>query len=246
MFFRDRAIIKLETVDSTNNYAANLIKLSSPPDGSVITAQEQTHGKGQRGSYWSAHKGENLLTSMIVYPTVLDSSNMFLLSQIAALAARETYEFFSEKDIMVKWPNDIYVDNRKLGGILIEYNWVEGKIQSAIIGWGLNVNQRGFDLPRAASLRMISEKYTSIDSFLNHLIDCFDVWYEKLHQSDFVSIRKEYFDYLFRKNEISIYNVKGNIIKARILNVSNSGMLQLEDSEGQLIEAEVKEISFVL
>lgn len=246
MLFRDRAIIRLDTVDSTNNYAANLIKLSTPPDGTVITAQEQTHGKGQRGAAWVAHKGENLLSSIIVYPQVLDSTNMFVLSQATALACKETFESFCDKDVMVKWPNDIYVDSKKLGGILIEYNWVESKIQSAIIGMGLNINQGKFENPKATSLRNIIQKHTPVDQFLEKLLERFEHWYLKLQSRQFDIIRNEYFMHLFKRNEMSIYNVKGNIMKARITNVSNSGLLQLEDENGQSFEAEVKEIQFIL
>ena len=92
MSFRDRAIIDLDTVDSTNNYAANMLKLSSPPAGTVITAQEQTNGRGQRGSSWTAFKGDNLLASIIVYPKFLAPDETFMLSRITALAIREAIE----------------------------------------------------------------------------------------------------------------------------------------------------------
>jgi BirA family biotin operon repressor/biotin-[acetyl-CoA-carboxylase] ligase len=245
MHFRDRAIIRLETVDSTNNYAANLLRLSSPPDGTVITAQEQTHGKGQRGSSWVALKGDNLLTSMIVYPNFLNASNSFGLSQIAAIAVKETIESLCEKDVYIKWPNDIIVNNKKIAGILIEYNWADTKIQSAIIGCGININQRQFELLAAQSLRMITGRHLPTESVLDVLIDRFDRLYNSLKQGKRDEIRKTYLQHLYKFQEKAAYHFQNEIIHAVISDVADNGMLILIKENGEEIRADIKEISLI-
>jgi BirA family biotin operon repressor/biotin-[acetyl-CoA-carboxylase] ligase len=124
-----------------------MLKLSRPPAGTVITAQEQTNGRGQRGSSWTAFKGDNLLASIIVYPNFLPPDETFMLSRITALAIRDAIEALTDKDVFIKWPNDIIIGDKKVCGILIENNWSDFKIQSAIIGFGINVNQDKFMIP---------------------------------------------------------------------------------------------------
>ncbi|MFM2000363.1 MAG: hypothetical protein RL204_2310, partial [Bacteroidota bacterium] len=192
MSFRDRAIIDLDTVDSTNNYAANMLKLSSPPAGTVITAQEQTNGRGQRGSSWTAFKGDNLLASIIVYPNFLAPDETFMLSRITALAIREAMEALTDKDVFIKWPNDIIVEGKKICGILIENNWSDFKIQSAIIGFGINVNQEKFMIPKATSVKNLIGHFIPISEIQKTTLAYFDNWYSRLESGQKDFIKAEY------------------------------------------------------
>lgn len=245
MIFRDRAFISLDSIDSTNNYAANLLKLSPPPDGSVITALEQTAGKGQRGASWLSSKGDNLLCSIIVYPTFLKTDESFLLSQISALAVKDTLEEFVEVDVWIKWPNDILLHQAKTCGMLIECNWNNHTIQSAIVGIGINVNQLDFEIPHSTSVRQIKKQFTPIDQVFQSLLKHFDHRYEQLRSGFHAAIRNEYNNCLFGRDVMYHYIYKNTEIHAKIIRTSNDGLLHLITSNGEEIKVDLKEIQLV-
>ncbi len=134
-------LIELSTVDSTNNYAkAHAGELESP---SMIVAVEQTAGRGQRGNSWESEPGANLTFSVFVRLTQLPARRQFALSEAVALAVADTLAAFGI-EAKVKWPNDIYVGDRKICGILIEHSIMGAGLNYSIIGTGINVNQRKF------------------------------------------------------------------------------------------------------
>jgi BirA family biotin operon repressor/biotin-[acetyl-CoA-carboxylase] ligase len=245
MSFRDRAIIDLDTVDSTNNYAANMLKLSRPPAGTVITAQEQTNGRGQRGSSWTAFKGDNLLASIIVYPNFLPPDETFMLSRITALAIRDAIEALTDKDVFIKWPNDIIIGDKKVCGILIENNWSDFKIQSAIIGFGINVNQNKFMIPKATSIKNVISQFVSLSEVQKSVIAYFDNWYSRLETGQKEFIKAEYEKHLFKKNEKAEFIFEDRRITATIQGVNTLGHLILLDSQGNKISADLKQIAMI-
>jgi BirA family biotin operon repressor/biotin-[acetyl-CoA-carboxylase] ligase len=245
MIFRDRALIHLDSVDSTNNYAANLLRLSPPPNGTVITTLDQTSGKGQRGSVWLSSKGENLLSSFIVYPKSCNHENSFILSQLTALAVVDTVEHYTDYDVKIKWPNDILVNRKKISGILIELNWSVTKVQSAIIGIGINVNQTHFDLPHASSLRNLSGSVVSPTEVRTQLIHQFDKRYEQFTRGGFSEIRRSYVDSLIGVSEYERYKRGGREIVARIIGVDPNGIAHLEEENGHLFNADIKDLTFI-
>lgn len=245
MIFRDRAFISLDSIDSTNNYAANLLKLSPPPDGSVITALEQTAGKGQRGSSWLSSKGDNLLCSIIVYPTFLKSDESFLLSQISALSVKDTLEEFVEVDVFIKWPNDILFHHAKTCGMLIECNWNNQTIQSAIIGIGINVNQLEFDIPYSTSVRKTKKQFTPLEEILTSLLRHFDQRYQQLKAGFHTAIRNEYNSCLFGRDVMNTYSFRNKEIQAKVLQTSHEGLLLLQTIDGELIKVDLKEIQLI-
>ena len=148
MAWNKDSIIRLATVDSTNRYtrddADNLWNKHGENGFVVITATHQTAGRGQRGNIWSSNAGENLLISILVRPgEALEVKRQFLLSQAVALAMHDAMLHY-DIDTRLKWPNDIYVGNRKLAGILLELDYAGRYVEQAIIGIGLNVNQQAF------------------------------------------------------------------------------------------------------
>ena len=123
---KNKKVIYLKEVESTNNYANKLILSDTAEDGTVVLAQHQTGGKGQLGNSWESEAGKNLLMSIIWFPRFLPAGQQFLISKVVSLAITD----FLQNEIQnstIKWPNDIYIDNRKLAGILIE-NSVKGNI----------------------------------------------------------------------------------------------------------------------
>ena len=159
--------IELRSVDSTNNYALDLTRAKNLTErqaellhGTTVFAHEQWQGKGQRGKSWAAAPGENLHMSVIIAPQPRQLQQQFTLSAVIALAVRQFFAEKSSSDIFIKWPNDIYFQDRKAGGILIE-NVISGaEWKWAVIGIGLNVNQTVFDpdLPNPVSLKQITGK----------------------------------------------------------------------------------------
>ena len=246
MLFHERAIIRLETIDSTNNYAANLVRLSQPPEGTVITAQEQSAGKGQRNSNWESHSGENLLCSVILYPKFLNASNQFCLSQAIALAVQEIIEKETTTETYIKWPNDIIVNDKKIAGILIENTWTNQRLGSSVIGIGINVNQTSFDTLKATSVRRITGKSFDIEACLLHLIQSLEKYYFKLQAGGTSEIVRHYLGHLYRINQVTDFLFENQQIRASIIGVDQSGRLKLRTESGPPLTCDLKEISMIL
>ncbi len=246
MLFNERAIIRLETVDSTNNYAANLVRLSLPPEGTVITAQEQTFGKGQRNSDWESLSGENLLCSVVLYPKFLRAENQFTLSQTIAVALREIFEHEMETEAFIKWPNDIIVNDKKIAGILIENTLSNQRLSSSIIGIGINVNQTSFDTLKATSMKRVTGKFHDVEALLLFLIHSIEKYYFKLQTVGSTEITQMYNEHLYKLNRLSDFVFENRQIKATITGVDISGKLKLKNEDGQQFSCDLKEISMIL
>ncbi|HVZ95676.1 MAG TPA: biotin--[acetyl-CoA-carboxylase] ligase [Chitinophagaceae bacterium] len=150
--------ILLQEVDSTNNYAMGLIQQDGAADGMSIFALRQTAGKGRLGAQWTSNPGENIMLSVITQMQWLPVYQQFHLSVATALACAGFFSQFIKESIKIKWPNDIFLNDSKAGGILIE-NQLKGNLwQWAVIGVGLNINQESFDNAgfKAISLKQIT------------------------------------------------------------------------------------------
>ena len=204
-------IIWLESVDSTNEECRR--RISDIDNLSVVSALTQTAGRGQRGNSWKSEPGKNLTFSIVLKFT--DNSDMmikaidqFVLSQITALSV---VELLSRHDIQaqIKWPNDIYVDGKKISGILIE-NSLRGEwISQSIIGIGLNVNQRNFDvsLPNPTSIALLkdgSAPQTDLRLLLEEFMDIFSNYYNKI--TDISDLSQKYQSILFDRDSLSHMN----------------------------------------
>ncbi len=246
MLFHKRAIIRLESVDSTNNYAANLVRLSLPPEGTVITAQEQTTGRGQRGTVWESSSGENLLCSIILYPTYLNHNNHFYLIKAVALALRDLAEEQTEQEVYIKWPNDIIVDNKKIAGILMEATWSEQTMQSAIIGVGFNINQTQFENNKATSIKLCTKHNADVEQCLEAYLVILEKYLLKLMSGQYSEISRMYRESLFRLGQVSRFLYKGTLINAMITGVDENGQLRLYTEAGEGLSCGLKEIQFIL
>lgn len=160
----DINLINLDTVDSTSSYLAALAA-EGAPHGTVVITREQTAGRGQRGNTWEAEPGKNITMSLLLRAPFLPpvpAARQFALSEHVAMAVADTLSCFitGPSELSVKWPNDIYVCNRKIAGILIECALTGNTIGSMIVGLGLNVNQTIFrsDAPNPVSLAQLTGK----------------------------------------------------------------------------------------
>jgi len=229
---KNRFVLRLDEVDSTNNYMKSLIS-KHPEEGSLVVADFQTGGRGQMGNSWYSEKGENLLFSMLIYPGNLPANEQFIISRIASLAVKNTLDQFVN-DIRIKWPNDIYWKEKKIAGMLIE-NDLQGKIiLNSIVGIGININQDIFpkNLPNPISLKQITgtvhDRYFILETFTRE----FFLLYREFQNGEITSIEDEYMLDLYRINNYYWFEGKNGRFKAKIKEVLPSGHLVLTTMEG--------------
>ena len=189
-----------DILPSTNVYATQLLAQEDVIEGTVIVAKYQTAGKGQGSHTWDSDSNKNLLFSIILYPdTVLPEEQIFITMAVSLGVCDFLNSFFEGSQI--KAPNDIYYNNHKIAGILIENTIVDGIINSCVVGIGLNVNQTSFhsDLPNPISIANITGKEQNTDDCLNKLLACLDKRYKELLYGDREKIKSDYTSRLITK-----------------------------------------------
>ena len=239
-------LIELATTDSTNNYALNQIHEGLTRHGTAYFAREQTAGKGQRGKTWLAAKDSSLLVSIVIDPKPLVLTQQFWLSACAAVTACDFFNSYTNGNMRVKWPNDIYWQDRKAGGILIENIIGEGTWRWAVVGIGLNINQTSFPetLQNPISLRQITGRsYVPVD-LARQLCISFNNNFRQLSASGFDDLHTSYIDLLYKKNEGVKLKKGGRVFEGTIKSVSTSGSLIVE--HGIEEEFEFGEIEWVI
>jgi BirA family biotin operon repressor/biotin-[acetyl-CoA-carboxylase] ligase len=244
--FTGNYIIKLEEVDSTNTYLSNLAATEKLPDGSVVCAAHQYAGKGQRGNSWIVEKNMNLTFSILYFPTFMSIDKQFLLSQAISLGV---YDYLITKcnSVTIKWPNDLYVGNKKIGGLLIE-NAIKGdKLAQVIIGVGLNINQASFDLSltNATSLSLENKELYNLDAELLDLLTSIERRFLQLKNAQFLNIKDQYLKVLYLHQQWHIYKLPdGTHLEGKIIGFDDDGLLIIEDLEAQIHKFANKEIIF--
>jgi BirA family biotin operon repressor/biotin-[acetyl-CoA-carboxylase] ligase len=234
-------LISLHQVDSTNNYATGLVHAGMAQHGLVVTATEQTAGKGQRNRTWNSAAGENITMSVILQPEIV-LHNAFLLSKTIAAAVHKFFTAHAGDEVKIKWPNDIYWNDRKAGGILIE-NIISGENWKwAIAGIGLNINQKSFDQlsTKPVSLLQITGKTFDLTDMQNLL--CADL--EKMYQimlADPSEIEACYQQHLYRLNQEAKFRKGNRLFTAMVRSVNAMGELVVEHaSEERFAVGEVE------
>ena len=236
-----RKIVRLESVDSTNNYTANLIKSGELVHGSVIMAVEQTNGRGQMGAEWLVKPVENLTFSIFLDNVNLSVDNQFFLTRLVSVSL---IDFLANFNIpaMIKWPNDLFVNDKKIAGVLIENNVSGSFIQKSIIGIGLNVNQSEFGNLEATSLYLKTGIHRSMDDVLFSFIKSFN---NRIAEGETNSkLEADYLKYLHLLNVKSRFEDKDGTFEGTILGVAANGQLRVEKSTRELLYS-LKEIRFI-
>ena len=242
-------IINLDSVDSTNSYASKMMSEDRLPEGTVIVAKTQHAGKGQDNNYWESAPFRNLTFSVVLYPDILAVEKQFILNKFVALAVYDFVKSFIKKhNVSIKWPNDIYIDEKKVAGILIN-NTIQGNVfDYSIIGIGLNINQIKFnsEAPNPVSLINILKEHLNLKNCLDKLCIFLEKRYFQLRSGQEGLINSDYLQSMFRFQSFHKYKFKDKIIEAKITNVSKLGKLILETRDSEKIECDIKEISFIL
>ena len=231
--------IKIAQCDSVNTYAIDLIKNLELPEGTLISANIQSNGKGQGTNKWYSEPGMNVTSSIIYKPKFIELENFFLLSMTVSLGLHDlvTCLLDSKHDIKIKWPNDILVNDKKISGILIENLIRADSVINSVIGIGLNVNQINFhkEVNNATSIKLLTNINFSIDEILGRLCTSIEKWYLRLKYGDRIELKNEYLSRLYLLNTENVfYDKHGKFFEGIIKDVGYDGKIHVKVKENIL------------
>jgi BirA family biotin operon repressor/biotin-[acetyl-CoA-carboxylase] ligase len=245
--FVGQNLITIKQVDSTNNFLKESLSNSKPlTEGTVIMAESQYAGRGQQQNRWHSEAGKNLTFSILLKPAFLPVSQQFDLTRAISLGIMNALEPLLGNKLKIKWPNDIYYADGKLGGILIE-NIVQGnQIKNSVIGIGLNINQDNFplDVPNAVSLKQILHRDYDLKLILSEICKNIEAAYLNLKAGRFDSVRKAYLERLYWLNEDKMFKASGQVFGGMIKDVKDNGLLVVINGS-DASEFNQKEIEFL-
>ena len=238
-------IIHLDRTDSTNDYALSLLREGGVKDFTVIRADDQIAGKGRKQRDWHSSAGLNLTVSIILFPRFLEATKQFFLSMAAALSIAKTLDHYTP-GIQIKWPNDIYLNNDKIAGILIENSVSGSYLDSSVTGIGINVNESPMpDGLRAVSLKQATGRETSLERLLNQLLESFSGIYSDLQTGKGGSVKEAYESRLYFRNRRSRFAKGAEIIEGTPLVVNDFGHLILGFDQGERQAFNMDEITLL-
>ncbi|MDN3597766.1 biotin--[acetyl-CoA-carboxylase] ligase [Mucilaginibacter myungsuensis] len=237
----------LKEADSTNNYLKELLSNTKPvADGTVIMAESQYAGRGQQQNKWHSAPGMNLTFSLLLRPSFLPLGQQFYLTQAVSIGVVSALRQATSENVQVKWPNDIYFGDKKLGGILIE-NIVQGSnIKHSIVGIGLNVNQTDFppEVPNPTSVKQILHSDHDLHQLLSQICAHIEAWYLKLKAGKWDEIRQAYLNNLYWLNQEREFSSDGVDFTGTITGITEHGFLVVR-TESEEKEFNLKQIQFL-
>ena len=246
--FVGQNLISIKEVDSTNTFLKNLVANSKPvPEGTVIMAESQYAGRGQQQNGWHSEPGKNLTFSLLLNPAFLAVTDQFDLTRVVSLGVYDALEPILGNNLKIKWPNDIYYGDKKLGGILIE-NLLQGnQIKQSVIGIGINVNQVVFPdwVPNAASINQILQQDYDLQLLLSQICNNIEAWYLKLKAGKTALIRQAYLNIMYWLNQQHAFKAGGSIFNGTITSLKNNGLLIVKNNKEVELEFNFKEIEFL-
>ena len=229
-------IVHIDETDSTNRW----LREQGGEENMVVWADYQTAGRGCGTNHWESERGKNLTFSMLLHPHDVPAQKQFRISRAISLAICKALGQHIG-DLSIKWPNDIYWRDGKIGGILIEVTLLGNKVKDCIIGIGLNINQRVFrsDAPNPVSMWQICEQETDCEQLLQEILQAFQEYMGKSNKDEYQSM-------LYRRKGFHPYADKDGAFMAEIIDVEDDGHLLLRDDNGQLRRYAFKEVTFVI
>ncbi len=239
--------IHLTETASTNTYIQELDAAKNLPEGTIVYTDTQSSGRGQRGNHWESEPYKNLTFSLLLRPIHIPANEQFILSQIASLAIVDLLNRYAP-GFSIKWPNDIYWEDKKIAGMLIENSLSGNTLSRSIIGIGLNVNQEIFisDAPNPISLYQITGHTQLVETILDQFIESFRPRYLETFSGSTQRIREEYFASLYRNDGQYPFDCNGEVFYASIIDVEPDGHLRLVTESGEERRFAFKEVSFLL
>lgn len=247
--FVGQNFVELKEVDSTNTYLKKLLSNTTPlSEGTVIMAENQYAGRGQMNNTWLAESGKNLTFSLLLYPRFLAIEDQFDLTRAVSLGVFDALHPLLGQALKIKWPNDIYYHDNKLGGMLIENMIQKRQIKNAVIGIGINVNQESFpkSVHRATSLKQILHRDYDLKALLSEICAGIEAWYLQLKAARIKDIREAYHSRLYGLNEERNFRAGEMIFKGAVTGVKAGGLLLVTDNKGRELEFSLKEIEFLI
>lgn len=226
-----------DTINSTNIHAMECIREGLAVHGQVYFAREQTEGRGQRGKKWWSPPGENIQMTIVLQPLKLAPSQHFRLSAAIALGVHDLLQKEWHTGWRIKWPNDLYWNDRKAGGILIENVIQSGKWMWAVVGIGLNVNSRQFDpaLPNPTSLALVTGQWYEVEELARRLCSFVDHRFRQLMAGGWHHMLADYNRVLYKAGEYQ---------KLKRQSATASYLISHVDGQGMLIAGENGEYQF--
>ncbi len=238
----------IDVVDSSNMELIRFLEKGLVEDFFMIQTGFQTGGKGQGSALWESQKNKNLLFSFVIKPTFLEISEQFYISIMVSLALRDVLAKYigNETELKIKWPNDIYVNDGKIAGILIE-NAIQGQqFEWVVVGVGLNVNQKRFhsDAPNPVSLLNYIAKPIDLQEVLIEFEKAFEKRYHQLKNNEFENMKKEYLASMYQIGELRNYRAKGEEFQGKIIGLDQYGFLRMETPDGERA-FDIKEVGYL-
>ena len=233
-----------EEVESTNTVAAGL-PLEEQEDRLVVLARAQTRGRGQVGNSWESEPGKNVSMTIVLRPMGLSAMKQFAVSMAVALGVRDWVGELVP-GCTVKWPNDVYVGERKVAGILIEHTVVGEWVETSLCGVGLNVNQERFvsDAPNPVSLRQLLGYELALDMVLEELLGCIGARLDRV--GDYAALEGDFLRWLYRREGVFSWQEEGGkVFRASIEGIDEFGRLLLKDERGGVSPYGFKEVRYL-
>jgi|TARA_B110000908_G_scaffold120245_1_gene140935 BirA family biotin operon repressor/biotin-[acetyl-CoA-carboxylase] ligase len=243
--FIGKKYYSFQELPSTNTWLMESLVAHKLPEGTLVLADHQTEGKGQFGAIWSSEPSSSLTFSILLKPIFLPISNTYDISICIALAIHDCLNEL-RPGFKIKWPNDIYFENKKVAGILIENQIHKSSCEHSVVGIGLNVNQTEFfKLPKATSLKQIIGVNFPIQNLLDRLCETIEARYLQLRANMYPSLLKSYLEHMYWFNEIHTFQTDALQFNASIIGVLRNGRLLLKFSDGSKRDFEIKELQFI-
>jgi BirA family biotin operon repressor/biotin-[acetyl-CoA-carboxylase] ligase len=244
-----RKILNINKVNSTNSYVLELISTNQKLENeTVYISDNQIAGKGQGENLWESEPGKNLTFSIYLEPRFLNPADQFYLNISISLGIQKYVSSLVKEKVWIKWPNDIYILNKKVAGILINHTISGQQLINSVVGIGLNMNQKLFisDAPNPGSLIHFTGKECNLDIALSDLLSSINDFYLMLKKSNIEKLTFQYFEVLLGYQQWREYNYQNQVIKAKITGISNFGTLLLIDDHKNRLECGFKEIEFII
>jgi len=235
--------IWLPSCHSTNTYVKEWLINNRSVSGWTVSTYEQTAGRGQMGNIWESEPYKNLTFSSFYIFDLFEVKDLFFLSMAVSLAVAELLETFEIKG-EIKWPNDIYAGKEKICGLLIEPHIQSSHVKHAVIGVGLNVNQKKFKTSCATSIFLLKGEELQLETLLETLLTLIDEKVEMVKMNLFNRLKQDYYKYLYLKDKPAAFKSKDNIFMGIVRGVDDFGRLQIETENEQMVFSN-KEIQFL-